>query len=299
MPLQLGSMLVVTALLLILGLVKSNAPGAPQPPRPTLSDVEQQEYQTSQPPTSPAEHAGDEPTIRFAPSDQFSMDVSIDDEQPSVISGTPLAPDSHERIRALIQREIDRYPSGVLSGGGTIILSTVIVFDKLMINGQRVAGTYMAGIVFLAAGDFPNAGPQSDSSIARTFHHELSSIFKMRYNQLFNETRFREALPKDFVYDNEKPEADPNVVLTGWNAVGSIEDVANGFLAQYATTSLGQDFNSYAELLLWRPEILIHTFAPESAVGRKVRVVRDFYIGIDPRFKVMLEPVSEPVEQGP
>jgi hypothetical protein len=53
-----------------------------------------------------------------------------------------------------------------------------------------------------------------------------------------------------------------------------------------------QDFNSYAEVLLQRPGLLLETFAPESRVGRKAQVVRDFYVAIDRRFEGLFAPAG-------
>lgn len=104
--------------------------------------------------------------------------------------------------------------------------------------------------MFIAVGAYPNPGPERDVYIARTFHHELYSLFRTFHSQQFDEKRFRDALPPGFVYDDEKPGANPTVAMRGVNAVGNIQDVADGFLTQYAKTTLEQDFNSYTEVLL-------------------------------------------------
>jgi hypothetical protein len=226
----------------------------------------------------------------------FEMDATLSPDHPAVIRGTPLSEPLHEHVRGVLQREIDRYPPGVLTGPGSNVLGMVMVGDKITINGRRVSGAYLAGgIIFISVGAAPKPGPEQDAYIARTLHHELSSAFKESSlfkgsSQQFDEKRFRDALPPGFVYDDEKPGADPTVAMRGVNAVGNIRDVADGFLTQYATTTLGQDFNSYAEVLLWKPELLLETFAPDSRVGRKARVVRDFYIAIDKRFEDYFAP---------
>lgn len=231
------------------------------------------------------------PEIRFAPAGPvpFRMDASTDPDEPMVITGTPLTESSRDAIRAVLLRELRRYPAGVLNKPGATVLSMVIVCDTLAINGKPVSGTYISGIVFIAAGAAVTPGMTRDEYNARTLHHELSSLFRLRYPSVLDEKRFRAALPAGFAYADEKPGADPGVILEGQNALGSLDDIANGFIAQYAATSLSQDFNSYAEVLVWKPEVLLRTFAADSRVGRKARVVRDFYIAIDPRFAEMLD----------
>lgn len=223
----------------------------------------------------------------------FTMDVSIDPEFPVVISGTPLPEPAHDHVRAVLRRELERYPKGVLSKPDATVLSSVFVFEALTINGRSVSGAYIIGIVFISAGAFDGPGLQDDASIARTLHHELSSLFRLAFPRRFDEPRFRESLPPGFVYDDEKPGADTAAIFQGVNAPTSLEALADGFIAQYATTNFGQDFNSYAEVLLWKPQLLLSTFAPDSRVGRKARTVRDFYIAIDNRFEALFTTPAE------
>lgn len=297
----------VVALLLIWGCGKSDAPKSAQPSgQPSAQatgEVSPSAPEPAQPSSPPADLAGvsrqrNREIIKFiprgfAPMGQipFTMDATLSPDHPAVIGGTPLPESEHERVRALLQREIDRYPPGVLTGTGSNVLGMVMVGDKITINRESVSGAYMAGgLVFISVGAAPKPAPEREVYIARTFHHELSSAFRDYYAQKFDEKRFRDALPPGFVYDDEKPGADPRVDPMGVNAVGNIQDVADGFLTQYAKTTLGQDFNSYAEVLLWKPELLLETFAPDSRAGRKARVVRDFYIAIDRRFEDYFTP---------
>ncbi|MFN7020702.1 MAG: hypothetical protein ACK4WH_05145, partial [Phycisphaerales bacterium] len=242
-----------------------------------------------------------ESLISFAPPSlvPFRMDVSTSPEFPCVIMGTPLAAKYHQRVRGVLQRELDRYPPGTLTNPEDPVLTSVMVFNRLKTNDRFCLGTYLFGIVFISAGTvYGPPGLLDDAVIARTLHHELSSLFRMSYPFSFDEERFRAQLPPGFVYADERPGANPAVIFEGWNKLGSLEDLSNGFIADYATTSIRQDFNSYAEVLMWRPELLLETFAPESRIGRKARVVRDFYLSIDPRFEEMFRK-SDPASPDP
>ncbi|MFN9929407.1 MAG: hypothetical protein ACK54T_01865 [bacterium] len=290
------------SLLLLGGCGKGGDPKSAQATGETSPPASEPE-QAPSPPAGPTgvPPAGDTQIIEFVKRGliPFKMDATLSADYPAVIRVTPLPESLHEHIRAVLQREIDRYPPGVLTGPGSHVLDMVMVGDKITINRESVSGAYMAGgLVFISVGAAPKPGHEQDAYIARTLHHELSSAFKESSlfkgsSQRFDEKRFRDALPPGFVYDDEKPGANPTVAMRGVNAVGNIQDVADGFLTQYPKTTLGQDFNSYAEVLLWKPELLLETFAPDSRVGRKARVVRDFYIAIDKRFEDYFAPLGK------
>lgn len=220
------------------------------------------------------------------------MDLTDDPDHPVVLTGSPLSSTEHDRLRPLLEAQLDRYPPGVLKApdGSKTILGSVLVFRTLSVNGSPVAGTYYPGLVFLAAEAFPIAGAEQDAYLARALHHEVSSLLLLTFRRAFDEARFRAALPPGFVYADEAAGADPAQVFAATNSIRSIQHLADGFLATYADRNIEQDLNSYAELLLWKPELLLRTFAPDSRVGQKARIVRDFYIAIDPRFEALLTP---------
>jgi hypothetical protein len=203
--------------------------------------------------------------------------------------GAPLAPEEVPQARRALEAAMDRYPAGFLGAN----LSLVVVFRSLEYNGLSPAGTYLFDQVYLAAGEYP-AGEPRDIRIAQIFHHEVSSILLHRHRHLFDEARFRAANFPGFVYTDEADGADPVLAVnrqhTAAGSTPSLPELAWGFLVPYARTHVEQDFNTYAEILLWRPDLLLNLFAPDSPVGRKARVVRDFYIAIDKRFEAVLTP---------
>ena len=122
------------------------------------------------------------------------MDATLSPDYPAVIRVTPLPESLHEQVRGVLQREIDRYPPGVLTGPGSHVLDMVMVGDKITINRESVSGAYMAGgLVFISVGAAPKPGHEQDAYIARTLHHELSSLF--RTFNLSSSTRRDSATP--------------------------------------------------------------------------------------------------------
>lgn len=240
----------------------------------------------------PAEIApASRPEIRFIRNGpvRFSMDVSLSPDHPEVISGTAVPEAMHDHLRVVLQKELDRYPKGFAATA----VGTVIIGDTISRNDRQVSGLSCAGIVFIAARLDRSEEEARDAYLVRTLHHEfahqLKNFSESLFGVRFDEAPFRETLPPGFVYLEERPGARAGEALdTMVNVVGSVDDLADGFIAQYARANIAEDFCSYAEVLMSRPGVLDATFAPDSRVFRKARLVREFYIALDPRFKTIL-----------
>ena len=220
------------------------------------------------------------------------MDFSPSGEPEWVIelTSTPLASAVQDRIRNVVERELARYPAGSLDR----ILDAVLIGGDLTVGGLTARGAYAFGLVFLTIGE-RDWGQATDERVIATLHHEISSLLLRAHRERFDETRFRGALPTGFRYEADRIENGAYQQLRGWEFDVSLGYLEAGFLKPWAMRSLEQDFNSYAEELLVRPPRLLRMFAPESLVGRKARVVRDFYIAIDPRFAELFEGEGSPI----
>lgn len=212
------------------------------------------------------------------------MEVSEAPDLEVTIRGTPLARERVDHVRSIIEAQLKVYPPGVLDES----IKTVILFDTLTVNTQAVSGTYIPGIVFIGTAAYPQAGHMQDMYVARTLHHEVSSFMLFMHRPKFDEGAFRSINGPTFTYVDEVPGADPAIsikrVYTAADSTPLLTDFAEGFVVPYAKWNIEQDFNSYAEVLLWRPELLLDTFAPNSKVGKKARIVCDLYIAINPAF---------------
>lgn len=214
----------------------------------------------------------------------FRMDWTVKPGRPVVFELSPftLGSAAEDRLRKRLQSEVARYPAGTV----TSVLDEVIIGDKLTLNGLSVGGTCQFGVVLIAAGEIDNES-KIDTHVVRAFHHELSSVLLNSHSHKFDEARFRSALPAGFVYRDDRPDDDRTQRSDSQEFTATLELLEAGFLFPWAMDNVVQDFNSYAEVLMCRPELLLETFAPESRIGRKARVVRDFYLSIDPRFEEM------------
>lgn len=275
-------------------LMRSNRPLCMEATRPIGQEAHAPTPAHHPPPEAvgdgPAQPEGGTPTLTFLgprpPQFPFRMEFAEPPDPPAVLELSPFAPGMpvQDRLRRVLRNEIARYPAGTLG-----VVDTVIIGSSLAHNGRSVGASYMMGLVFIAAGE-QDAGAATDAHVVRAFHHEVSSLLLHQHRVKFDDTKFRASLPEGFAYRDDRPGADPEAPLGPEEDTPSLELLHEGFLVPWATRNMEQDFNSYAEVMLQRPGLLLETFAPESRVGRKARVVRDFYVAIDPRFKAMLEP---------
>jgi hypothetical protein len=208
------------------------------------------------------------------------------------ISGTPVLPAEAEAASRVIVEELRRYPPDTIvsNEAGSTVLSAVFIYRYLKVNNGSAGGTYVVpGLVYLSAGTIKSRGEGWEEFLVRALHHEISSQLLFRHRPLFDEQAFRSHLPEGFVYEDDRPGADTFDVHKDLPGVESLQDLADGFLTDVASRNLEQDFNAYAEILLWRPE-LFEQFAPDSRVAQKAAIVRNFYISISEQFRSMLDP---------
>ena len=116
-----------------------------------------------------------------------------------------------------------------------------------------------------------------------SFHHEFSSILMRNYP--FPEKAWRAANPKTFVYVHENAEIPGLEALKEGHYNDTSEELyQGGFLTQYATSSLEEDFNIFTGMAFSQPEATLKLAAKYATVRRKLQLWREYYLSIDPAF---------------
>lgn len=179
------------------------------------------------------------------------------------------------RSRAVVAQAISLYPQNVLDEN----LNSVYVVKELWFYGVKFGGTNSRSSVYIA-----NRGINqgfTDDYLASTFHHEFSSILLRNHYQLFEEGLWLSANKPGDQYRK-----------TGTQSL--IEGTADtrfrgkyhmsGFLNQYGTSSLEEDFNTYAEALFCGGPRFWHIVDNYPRVAAKKDVVVAFYQALHPQF---------------
>ncbi len=174
-----------------------------------------------------------------------------------------------------LDRATSVYPPGFLD----TILHRVVLAGGIEMWGTEVGGFFDGGTIALneqGAGSAAGAGFVADS-----FHHELSSI--VRNQVLFNVSDWTADNPPGFAYASL---ADYKAILAERPSVEG-DDVLHeqGFVSRYGTTSLDNDWNTYAERVFGHGRDLAVQIARFPRMRDKVRQLLDIYAKLDPRFE--------------
>jgi hypothetical protein len=145
-----------------------------------------------------------------------------------------------DRSRIVLYKAMKNYPGRVLARN----LETIYVLHRLKYKGISAGGTNSRRSVYVA--NRGNREGFTDIWIERTFHAEFSSILLRNFPQYLDKDAWKKANVESFKYG-----------VSGVQAVKQEKDRtvfdpslhAEGFLYEYAKSTLENDFNSIAEHL--------------------------------------------------
>ncbi len=172
-----------------------------------------------------------------------------------------------------VEDALAAYPPGFVASQ----IKAIFIAGKMYFDDMSAGGTYRHSWIIVASTTDPMGEPNYESALYGV-HHELSS-FIYRKNMVI--ARFWGALmPKGWLVKNTFKEslADNNQPV----------DYINGFLNNYATTSVENDFNTYAEFVFARQDELIKLAKTYPLVAKKLRLFINAYATQSPAMAQML-----------
>lgn len=192
---------------------------------------------------------------------------------PISASAVPLPAEEVNRSLTVVARAMGRYPTSLLREN----LRRVFVMHSLRFYGLEYGGTNSSDTVYIA-----NQGARrgyTDGYLERAFHHEFSSILMRNHPDKFDWTAWQAANPEGFGYAAGGTEA----VRSGRaNTFYDRRFLAQGFLCEYATSSIEEDFNMYAEGLMSGSRRFWAAVENYPAVAKKAELAMRFYAALDP-----------------
>jgi len=191
-----------------------------------------------------------------------------------------LAPEEIERSKKIIITALKKYPIEVLNYN----LKKVYVLKSMNFFGADYGGTNSTDVVYVCNADV--AMGYTDIYIEESFHHEFSSILLRNYRSSFNEQQWRDINPEEFQYFDES--------TGGWDAIKqgrsskdfSPEFHSEGFLYEYAQSTLENDFNSFAENIFMGNEDFFTATDQYEKLKMKLDLIVSFYNSINPQFTI-------------
>jgi hypothetical protein len=183
----------------------------------------------------------------------------------------PLAPSEAERSIAIARRAMAKYPPELLARH----LDGVFFASRLKFYGLSYGGTYSGNRLFLA-----NRGSSqgfTDQYLEESFHHEFSSVLLANRPDALDSRAWRAA--GAMAYRSSGAEA----IASGRASTRYSADLhEKGFLAEYATASLEEDFNMMAEGLFAGGPRFWQAVDTHPRLARKMRLAVQFYQRLSP-----------------
>lgn len=221
------------------------------------------------------EHGILEKPVRVVTSADSSIFPESWRNEPVLASGEVL-PESHAgRVRAVLSHALAKYPAQVLQRE----LKAVFVFAELRYSGVITSGTNSLNSVYLKTGDVKQGF--TDTHIEGVFHAEFSSILLRNHAAFLDKEAWQAANPAGFQYLGNGVDA-----VKQKKAATTLRDDLHeqGFLVEYAQSTLENDLNGFAKMLFNGEPELWRVAAKFPKVRRKLDLSLAFYQKIDASF---------------
>ncbi|BCM90589.1 hypothetical protein IAD21_02443 [Abditibacteriota bacterium] len=190
------------------------------------------------------------------------------------MSATPLSVAERKRALQIVEQALLRYPAPLLQQN----LKAVFVVETLHFRGIEASGTYGSDRVYIADGG--EEKNYTSQWITQVFHEEFSSELLWRHQKLLDKAVWQACNLPDFHYGGDgvgaiKNATDSTQPLPEW--------WAKGFICQYATASMEEDFNQLVTYLFSNLPSDRPALAASPQLRRKAVLVKNFYhkIGMD------------------
>ena len=180
----------------------------------------------------------------------------------------PIAGDQKARSVRAMDKALAKYPAELLSDN----LTAIYFAKKLQFYGLSYGGTNSLDTVYIA-----NRGAKAgftDRFLEAAFHHEFSSILLRNHSDEFDYQAWTDSNRAGFSYHSDGTEA----VRSGQaDTTFRPEFHAKGFLNEYATASVEEDFNTFAEAILLGERKFWKAVDLWPRVHTKAMIVIQFY----------------------
>ncbi|ATG78626.1 hypothetical protein [Pseudoalteromonas sp. 1_2015MBL_MicDiv] len=168
-----------------------------------------------------------------------------------------------------IESALGVYPEGFISE----------VIDTIYIVGAAAGGTYGSRWIALSNVAQWNGTKANYENAYRGIHHELSSL-------IFNNSPFSVMTWQSLLNRDWKAAASNFEALTKDELA---PDYSAGFLSDYGKTSMGNDFNTYAEFAFAEPEKLRELAATYPIIAKKLSVFITAYTQFSAKYQQNFE----------
>ncbi len=202
-------------------------------------------------------------------------------------SAVSLDKSEYARSERMIRAALEKYPTHLINTN----LKEIYILKSVTFYGQSFGGTNATSKVYLS-----NKGLKAgytDHYLEQLFHAEFSSILLRNNKTLFSESAWTSNNIDDFKYGKDGVSA-----LKEKKASEKFETSLNeiGFINQYATSSLENDFNSFAKNLFMPNPGFDNVLKNYYRLRNKRKLIIQFYQKLDQQFnEVFFNQILYPV----
>jgi hypothetical protein len=194
-------------------------------------------------------------------------------DRPTTLTDLPLA--SEQPAINGLASALAIYPPGFIDK----LVHRIARAGQITMWNLEAGGFFTADMIALNAHGI--ALPGGATFLADSFHHEFSSI--VRNQVLFNVSDWTATNPQNFSYATMEQY---KRIMAQPGSVECDETLhKNGFVSLYGTTSLDNDWNTYAERVFGHPEDFAGQIKRFPRMQAKTRQMLDIYSKLDPRFE--------------
>lgn len=191
--------------------------------------------------------------------------------------GDSIASSEIPRSQEIIARALKKYPVAVLHKE----LASVYFLRSMKFYDVSYGGTNSTDAVYITNNGI--AAGYTENYLEQTFHHEFSSILFRNHTNLLDTTEWKKNNNEGFDYN------DPE------NGVGSIRNnqssqnidtelCKQGFLTQYAMSSMENDINTFAQNIFCPSKEFRLAVEKYPHIKNKMLLLINFYHQINPEF---------------
>ncbi|PLW95164.1 MAG: hypothetical protein C0592_00735 [Marinilabiliales bacterium] len=180
----------------------------------------------------------------------------------------PLDREEYERTEELIISCLQKYPAAMLRND----LEIVYVVKTLEFYGAGYGGTNSNTDVYLTNKGLSRG--YDNAYIERVFHAEFSSILLRKYEDYFDEEAWLACNDPEFEYGDGGVAA-----LKSNKSSEDFDEELNkmGFINQYATSDMENDFNSFAKNMFLPRESFLELVKTYPGIKKKSELLIEFY----------------------
>ncbi len=187
----------------------------------------------------------------------------------------PLKTKEIERSTNIIVKALSKYPKSLLQK----YLKKIYILHHLECYGKRFGGTNSNDCIYITNQGYKKG--YTSRYIEQLFHAEFSSILLQQNPHLFNFKKWKKVNADEVQYDNNGV----NVMYKGHTCEKLDSNYHKlGFLNQYATSTLENDFNAFAKNLFRDQANFWYVCFKNPRLKQKLRLIVAFYKKLNPQF---------------